>query len=273
MSTLWELSFGRPILFILWTSPSSALAQLIQESSIPSTLATLASSTSASPPTLSTSSNPEPTTFASSSIAFIQSATSSSPGTTDTSSADIETDATSLLNYYFIFVALFLCFIALAFFYFHRRSKLRKERFRNSVQNALAHDLDGWVYTRRWVHGSWRPGDSGVSRREEGLNEHGEAPPPYAPAAETGNAAGLGGVDIREGHQTGYGGGSTATIAVPLQSFSGDGRALADPPEYQEAAWPLNDTSDRDLRALELSADPSRRYLPRLTRNPNGPGP
>ncbi|EON68532.1 hypothetical protein W97_07790 [Coniosporium apollinis CBS 100218] len=257
----------------MWMSPPTALAQLIQESSTPSTLATLASSTSIPPLPLSTSSNPEPVAIASSSIGFIQSATSTSPSTTNTSSAALEADAASLLNYYFIFVALFLCFIALAFFYFHRRSKLRRERFRNSVQNALARDLDGWVYTRRWVHGSWRPGDSGVLRREDGLNEHGEAPPPYAPAAETGHAAGVDGVDVRGGLQAGYGSDGTANLAVPLQTYAGDGRPHADPPEYQEAAWPLNDATARDLHAIELSVDPSRRYLPRLRPVPSEPGP
>lgn len=48
---------------------------------------------------------------------------------------------------------------------------------RSVQQSALAQDLQTWSGRRRGV-GRWR-GPAGETRAEEGLDERGEAPPPY----------------------------------------------------------------------------------------------
>ena len=87
----------------------------------------------------------------------------------------------SLVNYFFVFLGLLVVVLIIAIYYIHKRKREKKAQSRNSGQNALARDLEGWVNTRRWVHGGWRGGEPSLMRREEGLNEFGEAPPPYEP--------------------------------------------------------------------------------------------
>lgn len=60
--------------------------------------------------------------------------------------------------------------------------------------------------------------------REEGLNEHGEAPPPYVPKRSGEEARGTG-----EGGQAADGG-----PAVPMQTLSREEAGLK-PPDYEEA--------------------------------------
>ena len=83
----------------------------------------------------------------------------------------------------------------------------------------------GWVYPARRNAG-------GGARRDEGLNERGEAPPPYVPEeqtpvrrGETGGGDGVG--------ETGYvSGGEVPGVAVPLRTLS---RGRQKPPDYREA--------------------------------------
>ncbi|KAF2749858.1 hypothetical protein M011DRAFT_278682 [Sporormia fimetaria CBS 119925] len=88
-----------------------------------------------------------------------------------------------VFNYYFLILAGFGCLIAIGLWWIRRRRKRRKLMLRLSGQNALAQDLDGWSNTRRWMRGFWRAEQPAIVRPEEGLNEHGEAPPPYQPTA------------------------------------------------------------------------------------------
>jgi hypothetical protein len=91
----------------------------------------------------------------------------------------------SVFNYYFLFLFVFAILVAALVFWFHHRRKQRKQQLRQHGQHALARDLEGWAGTRRFMHG--RHGQYQVSarvRREEGLNENGEAPPPYEPKSE-----------------------------------------------------------------------------------------
>lgn len=48
---------------------------------------------------------------------------------------------------------------------------------RSTGQTALARDLEGWPGSRTRAGARW---GTTASEREEGLNERGEAPPPYA---------------------------------------------------------------------------------------------
>ncbi|KAF1812187.1 hypothetical protein P152DRAFT_458592 [Eremomyces bilateralis CBS 781.70] len=85
----------------------------------------------------------------------------------------------SLLNYYFVFLALLIAFVGLAIWIVHRRKKRRKQRLLARGQHALARDLEGWTSRRRWYRGGWRIGEVTPRSQAEGLNELGEAPPPY----------------------------------------------------------------------------------------------
>lgn len=140
----------------------------------------------------------------------------------------------SVFNYYFLILAVFGVFVAVSLWWVRRRRKRRKEMMRLSGQNALARDLDGWVNTRRWIHGAWRHGQTAAFvRREEGLNEHGEAPPPYQPNNEA--------TVPREGDGATQGPGSG--LVIPLRALSRDGADATLPPEYEETAGRQGSTS------------------------------
>lgn len=135
-----------------------------------------------------------------------------------------------LLNYYFVFLALFILLLFLGAYLVHRRKRALKARYRNSGQNALARDLDGWTGTRRWMHGGWRGGD-GTAGRTEGLNELGEAPPPYKPAGEGPEGAGNG------------------PPQIPLATLSrGEASMPQKPPGYGEAVRESRIVVDQDDR-------------------------
>ena len=104
------------------------------------------------------------------------------------------------VKYYFVFVVVLLLLVVIGFWIgIHRRDK-HKAQSRMSRQSALAQDLDGWPNTRRWLHGNWRSernrDGSNVARREEGLNEHGQAPPPYQPASNSQQLHGSDGIAV-----------------------------------------------------------------------------
>jgi len=95
---------------------------------------------------------------------------------------------------------------------------------RRSGHNALARDLDGWVNTRRWMHGAWRYNQSAAFvRREEGLNEHGEAPPPYRPKGEAT-------ADVGASHDV------TTGLTIPLRTLPRDETERSRLPGYEEVA-------------------------------------
>jgi hypothetical protein len=93
----------------------------------------------------------------------------------------------SVFNYYFLFLVAFGVILAALLWWLHLRRKRRKQQLRLSGQQALARDLEGWGSARRFMHGRYgRYQASAQIRREEGLNENGEAPPPYYPKSDTG---------------------------------------------------------------------------------------
>ncbi|PSN73432.1 hypothetical protein BS50DRAFT_582969 [Corynespora cassiicola Philippines] len=132
-----------------------------------------------------------------------------------------KTHSESAFNYYFLFLAIFGLLIAGALWWLHRRRRLRKEQMRMNGQTALERDLDGWVNTRRWFHGTWRHNQPpAIMRREEGLDENGEAPPPYQPST---------GVTVAPTTQ-----GPASNLAVPMTSISRGDLQLPRPPEYHD---------------------------------------
>lgn len=145
------------------------------------------------------------------------------PSASDNANSDANTDQNrdvgGLVNYYFVFLALILGIAGLVAFMVWRRKKLMVMAFQHGGGGgALERDVTVWNYThprRRYWQGGWRTVET---TREEGLNEHGEAPPPYIPKIQ----------GSQHGMQAAYG------PAVPLQSLSREQVGLK-PPDYTEA--------------------------------------
>ncbi|WPH01215.1 Hypothetical protein R9X50_00405100 [Acrodontium crateriforme] len=165
------------------------------------------------------------------------STTSSSPDTTSmpptsdsaTSSAN-PANILPLYNYFFVILAFAICVVGCGFFLYWRRRRIALASMQGGRQHALAEDLNAWDPRgrRRYWHGRMR---SAEASREEGLNEEGEAPPPYVPK----NADGTTGI---------------GEPAVPLQTLSRDGVGLK-PPDYEAryAAQPaVNDSAGTTSR-------------------------
>lgn len=98
-----------------------------------------------------------------------------------------------------------------------------------SGQNALARDLEGWTSTRRFMHGRYgRNHHMSLVRREEGLDERGEAPPPYQPESDPSMTYKLSGTaqDQVQG------------ITMPPRILIRDGVEGTRPPEYRNARQP-----------------------------------
>ena len=114
-----------------------------------------------------------------------------------------------VLDYYFLLLAIFVIVVALVCWSLARRRHKRLTTSRSVQQSALAQDLRTWPTGSRG--GRWRFG-AGEVRREEGLDERGEAPPPYLKEPD------------RVYHETGAEG-------MELHVLS---RAEGKPPDYEE---------------------------------------
>ena len=128
-----------------------------------------------------------------------------SPTRTSTDSADYashsnHTDAEDghVLNYYFLLLAIFVIVLALVYWTLARRRHQRLQASRSVQQNALAQDLQIWPGRRRGL-GRWRAAPDN-NRTEEGLDERGEAPPPYLKEPEQAHPHDNGdeGVELRD---------------------------------------------------------------------------
>lgn len=158
---------------------------------------------------------------ATSSQASSSSSGSSADGNNGQGSMDREE---GVFNYYWLLLAAFGILLAVIMWWAHRQRRKRKELMRRSGQNALARDMEGWINTRRWFHGSGRMNMTrAFVRREEGLNEHGEAPPPYQPKSN---------VTVAQDPPHDLANGPT----IPLRTLSRDVLDTGLPPEYRETA-------------------------------------
>jgi hypothetical protein len=138
--------------------------------------------------------------------------------TTDRSDHD---EDESVFNYYFLFLAVLGVLVGLLLWWLHWRRKQRKARMRRSGQDALARDLEGWTGTRRFYHGSYGRHQVSYVRRQEGLDEHGEAPPPYQSKSDTTVDA-----PSEQAH------GTASSLAIPLRTLPRDEGERARPPGY-----------------------------------------
>lgn len=84
---------------------------------------------------------------------------------------------TGVLNFYFLLLIIVVIILALAWWTVARQRRKRLSHMRNSQRSILARDLEVWP-GRRVGGGAWR--FNGAEPREhDGLDERGEAPPPY----------------------------------------------------------------------------------------------
>ncbi|KAL8731024.1 MAG: hypothetical protein Q9166_003675 [cf. Caloplaca sp. 2 TL-2023] len=102
------------------------------------------------------------------------------------SSSDDDGNDPAILNYYFLLLALLIVFIGILYLLFARRQRQKIAQRRQNGQRALARDLERWGGGGPWGPGRFRQprsngGGTRQPRREEGLDERGEAPPPYVP--------------------------------------------------------------------------------------------
>lgn len=161
----------------------------------------------------------------------------------------------SLVNYYFVFLALIVCFAGLAAFFMYKRKKKYGTIMRQSREGALPRDLNTWDpirARRRYWQGRWR---SAEHSREEGLNEFGEAPPPYVPKSRE-----------EEGGQQ-NGNGANELPAVPMQALSREQAGLK-PPDYAETqAQPVSE--DTTTSSTTASTTPQEYQRPEATQQPH----
>lgn len=106
------------------------------------------------------------------------------------SNANADDSGNDVLNYYFLLIVFFAIMVAAYCYVLRRRRKAA--RLQGTRQLLLARDMQAWTGARRWVHTRWRS-----EPRVEGLDERGEAPPPYLPErpAETHAASGSRGTE------------------------------------------------------------------------------
>ncbi|KAL8931771.1 MAG: hypothetical protein Q9216_007076, partial [Gyalolechia sp. 2 TL-2023] len=139
----------------------------------------------------------------------------------DNSLNDDDDNDNGILNYYFLLLALLIIIIGIVYLAYARRQRQKVLQSRRNGQRALARDLERWPGSGPWGPGRFRMPRSSPRqpRREEGLDERGEAPPPYVPKEPEPAYTGPG------GDRTGLGN------DIPLQDLT---RPDQKPPDYDE---------------------------------------
>lgn len=159
---------------------------------------------------------------------------SSSSSDGDDSSSDGLTYRNSYETYYYGAIGALLIIGALigAYIWWRKSQQLRIARYGQQTQ-VLASSMPGWDPNRprrRYWQGRWREDGPGL---EEGLNEQGEAPPPYMhkpPESQGSSTTTTPSTTI-----------AATDVAVPLQTLSRQDVGLK-PPDYSQAeARPVDD--------------------------------
>ncbi|MCJ1227229.1 hypothetical protein MMC12_003884 [Toensbergia leucococca] len=231
--TLFPSGFGchllLPSLLLLASRPFQIVAQLTTSNGP-------ASTSLIQPPT------PTPTTdqvFTLGAAAPTSSNAVSIPTGYGSSTSTNHSESSGVLNYYFLLLAVFVVILLVAYWSLVRRRRNKVARSRVRGESALAQDVEGWTGRRPWGR-PWRSPNSRGLTVEEGLDERGEAPPPYMPAFPPAVAHSDNRRDISyEGSQ-----GQT----IQLQNISTEG---AKPPDYVEASTSFgNPRSSRSTSTL-----------------------
>ncbi|KAL8931779.1 MAG: hypothetical protein Q9211_006739 [Gyalolechia sp. 1 TL-2023] len=143
------------------------------------------------------------------------------PDSADDNAFNDDDNDNGILNYYFLLLALLIIILGLVYLAYVRRQRQKVLQSRRNGQRALARDLERWPGSGPWGPGRFRMPRSSPRqpRREEGLDERGEAPPPYIPKEPEPAYAGPGGGSAGPGND------------IPLQDLT---RSDHKPPDYEE---------------------------------------
>jgi hypothetical protein len=149
-------------------------------------------------------------------------------------------------NFYILIVAAIVLIFCLAIFCITRRRKQKAALIRSQGQLALARDIEGW----RGHFGVGRiTRSSHISDREEGLDERGEAPPPYVHGSKPPS------IRTIEGRRPRTTSRHTGTGDVELGDMSRHGN---DPPAYEQTTLGHN-VDVVDIRRPEAAVTASDR--------------
>jgi hypothetical protein len=135
----------------------------------------------------------------------------------------------NVFHYYFLIIAIVAILFCLCLLYVGRRKRRKAAIMRSNSQRALARDVEGFRTRLRGRTGlGWNNGPTQRNRSdlEEGLDERGEAPPPYVPGTKPPSLRSVEGVrrpSTSSEHRVGE--------AVELRPMSRD---VEHPPGYHE---------------------------------------
>lgn len=140
----------------------------------------------------------------------------------DPDSGNKQSSGVVAFRYYFLLLGVVIVILAILLWLLHRRKKRQRAQLQQGGTRALARDLEGWQGAQALMHGTYRPHNAVPVHREEGLDENGEAPPPYQPKTEA----------------------TVEDVAIPLRTLQRDPGERSQPPQYDEEsqASPRPDT-------------------------------
>jgi hypothetical protein len=138
-------------------------------------------------------------------------------------------------------VAVAAILLCICIFWIGRRKKRKAALLRYHGQHALARDVEGW----RNRFGVGRAGGSSNTLhgngRVEGLNERGEAPPPYVPGSKPPS------IRSGDGRRPSSSSGHTGMQDVELRNIGRNGNGVG-PPGYHEHTTLGNGDDTSDIR-------------------------
>lgn len=143
-------------------------------------------------------------------------------------------DSPRMSTYYFVFFALLICIAVLCIYFVWRKRRNALTVRGNARVSGYQRDLREWDtprYRRQYWNTNFRNAEV---TREEGLNEHGDAPPPYMPKEDEN----IGSDGPQANGQLGHGQGGSSDPAIPLQTLSRDQAGLK-PPGYEQIVQPV----------------------------------
>ena len=150
--------------------------------------------------------------------------------------ADDTGNGHSMAVYYFVFFALLICIAVLCIYFVWRRRRNALRINPNPRGEGYHRDVREWDtmrYRRRYWNTNFRHEQAS---REEGLNENGEAPPPYMPKEdeETGNTGPHANGQHAQADRTPVPG----EPSIPMQTLTRDQAGLK-PPGYEQSVQPV----------------------------------
>jgi hypothetical protein len=147
-----------------------------------------------------------------------------------------ETGGHSMSIYYFVFFAILVCIAILCVYFVWKRRKNALMIRPNARGEGYHRDVREWD-TVRYRHRYWNTNHRNEqTSREEGLNENGEAPPPYMPKEdeEMGNTGSQTNGQCAHGEDRQVHG----EPSIPMQTLSRNQAGLK-PPGYEQSVQPV----------------------------------